>query len=63
MINLDDCDRFFIDYSHTCIPTEEAAGPWYSNSMTRADSREHAKAVVSMFSKKLERAYKIVPWD
>jgi len=61
--HLDGFDRVFIDYSHTCIPTQEAAGPWYSDSMTKADSREHAKAVIQKFSKKLENAYKIVPWD
>ena len=29
-------DRLVIHYSHTMIPHEDAAGPWYSNSMTHA---------------------------
>ena len=44
------------------IPTEEAAGPWYSDSMTSAVSPVHAKALIENFARQMERAYKIVPW-
>ncbi len=62
VLEMDGFERLFIRYSHTMIPSEKAAGPWYSNSMTKADSREHAKAVIEQFANEMERSFKIVPW-
>jgi len=62
VLQLEDSEQYKIRYSHTMIPTEQAAGPWYSNSMTNADSPGHAKALIQSFARQMERAYKIVPW-
>ncbi len=63
VLQLDGSERYQIRYSHTMIPTEHSAGPWYSDSMTNADSRSHAKALITNFARRMERAYKIVSWD
>lgn len=63
VLEMEGFDRLFIRYSHTMIPSKEAAGPWYSDSMTSANDRIHAKAVIDQFARRMERSFKIVPWN
>ena len=57
-----DTGRFNIRYSHTFKP-EGAAGPYYSNTFTLADSAAEAEAKVLSWSEQLSESPEICPWS
>ena len=62
VMSVPDSGVFSISYSHTFRATEEAAGFYYSNSFSQADSPENARALVQNWAQMLSNSSEVGPW-
>jgi hypothetical protein len=49
-------------FSHTCVG-KEGSGPWFSDSLSFADSWEHAMKNVDVLARHIEASHEVVAWS